>query len=156
MTANRGGLSAPSNRSRHVMRSGIALRRGLVLFALSMCAAVAYSSPPYDILVTFNPPLSGGAPDGYNFYVDDCAVSGPVGAPVGTVTSGQAFVGLIAVDGTYQMCVRAFNAAGENPDPGPVATVDIADLPLPGPVENLDITVACPNGGCTVTVTISP
>jgi hypothetical protein len=124
------------------------------LLALLFVPLISLAAPPYDITVTFNPPLSGGTPDGYNFYVDDCAVTGPVGAPVGTVTSGQTFVGLITADGTYQMCVRSFNAAGENPDPGPVATVEIADLPLPGPVENLDIQVTCPTGGCTVTVTV--
>ena len=134
------------------------LKQFCLLVALGIAllpSFVVQAAPPYDITVTFNAPTTGGAPDGYNFYVDDCAVGGPAGAPVGTVTSGQTFAGLITADGSYQMCVRAFNATGENPDPGPVATVDIADLPLPGPVENLDVTVACPNGGCTVTVTVN-
>ncbi len=114
----------------------------------------AHAAPPYDITVTFDAPTTGDAPDGYNFYVNDCAASGPSGAPVGTVFSGQQFNGLIGADGSYQMCVRPFNAAGELADPGPVAFVDISDVVLPGPIENLDIQVSCPNGGCAVNVNI--
>lgn len=144
MTANHGGRKEPGNR---------------ILFAFfSMCAAVVLPAiawaASYDVTVTFSPPATG-VPDGYRFYVNDCAVSGPTAAPVGTVTSGQTFTGLITVDGTYQMCVRPFNAAGETLDPGPVATVVIADLPVPGPIQNLSISVNCPGGGCTVTVTIN-
>jgi hypothetical protein len=149
MTANHGGQMEPSNR----ILTQVAAMCGFALFA-SMCAAVAFAAPPYDITVTFTPPITGGAPDGYNFYVGDCLATGPTAAPVGTVTSNQTFTGLITADGTYQMCVRAFNAAGENPDPGPVATVTIADIPLPGTVQNLNVTVDCPNSGCSVTVTI--
>jgi hypothetical protein len=121
---------------------------------LLILPAVALAAPPYDVTVTFSPPLTGGPPDGYNLYVDDCAVSGPVGAPT-LVTSGQTFPGLILADGTYDFCVRAFNAAGENPDPGQVATAVINDLPLPGPVENLGIQVVCPDSSCTINVTVN-
>jgi len=116
---------------------------------------VVLAAPPYDVTVTFTPPVTGGAPDGYNLYVDDCAVSGAVGAAVGTVTSGQTFPGLIVADGTYQFCVRAFNAAGEQPSAGQVATADISDLPLPGPVNNLGIQITCPASNCTVTVIVN-
>ena len=112
------------------------------------------AAPPYDVNVTFSPPIIGGAPDGYNFYIGDCAVTGPIGAGL-PVISGQTFPGLITADGTYQMCVRAFNAAGENPDPGLVATVVINDLPLPGPVQNLGIQVTCPASNCTINVTVN-
>jgi hypothetical protein len=122
---------------------------------LLILPAVALAAPPYDVTVTFSPPLTGGAPDGYNLYVDDCAVTGPVGAAVGSVTSGQTFLGLILADGTYDFCVRAFNVAGENPDPGQVATAVINDLPLPGPVENLGIQVVCPDSSCTINVTVN-
>jgi len=112
------------------------------------------AAPPYDVTVTFSPPIIGGAPDGYNFYIDDCAPTGPIAAGL-PVISGQTFPALIMADGTYLMCVRAFNGAGENPNPGQVATVTIADLPLPGPVNSLGITVQCPNGSCTVNVTVN-
>ena len=121
-----------------------------LLWATSLLAA-----PPYDINITFDPPVSGGPAEGYNLYIDDCAASGPTGSPFGAVTSGQTFVGALTADGVYEVCVRSFNAAGEIADPGPVATIDVSDLPLPGPVENLDVTVACPNGGCSVTITVN-
>ena len=126
--------------------------RWLLLLLLLPFAALA--APPYDVTVTFSPPLSGGVPDGYNLYVDDCAVSGPIGSAEGSVTSGQTFPSLILADGTYEFCVRAFNAAGENPDPGQVATAIIDDLPLPGAVENLGIQVTCPTSNCVINVTI--
>jgi len=92
--------------------------------------ALALAAAPYDVTVTFSAPTTGGTPDGYNLYVDDCAVTGPIGAAVGSVTSGQTFPGLIVADGTYQFCVRPFNAAGEQPNPGQVATAIISDLPF--------------------------
>ncbi len=144
MTANHKGLSEPRNR----------IRTSLLGFVFIMCAAVTYSAPPYDVTVTFTPPITGGAPDGYNFYVDDCAVSGSVGAGI-SVTSGQTFPALIVADGTYQMCVRSFNAAGENPDPGQVATVVINDLPLPGPINSIGIQVTCPLSNCTINITVN-
>ncbi len=116
------------------------------------------AAPPYDITVTFTPPTIGGAPAGYNVYVDDCAVTGATSLPAGTLlvteTTGKTFPGLIIADGTYQFCVRAFNAVGEQPDPGQVATAVISDLPLPGPVNNLGIQVTCPTSNCTINVVI--
>lgn len=122
---------------------------------IALLPATLIAAPPYDVTVTFNAPTTGGAPDGYSLYVDDCAVSGATGAAVGAVVSGQTFNGLLTADGTYEICVRAFNAAGEQPDPGPVATVTVSDLPLPGPIENLDIQIGCPNGSCTVEISIA-
>ncbi len=123
------------------------------IFVFSIIGA-ALAAPPYDVTVTFSPPTTGGAPDGFNLYIDDCAVTGAIGASAGTVTSGQTFPGLIVADGTYQFCVRAFNAAGEQPDPGQVATAVISDLPIPGPVNSLGIQVDCPLSNCTINVTI--
>jgi len=125
------------------------------LCLLLLLPMLALAGPPYDVTVTFDAPLSGGSVDGYNFFIDDCAISGPGAAPFASVVSGQTFVGAITADGTYLMCVRPFNATGELADPGPVASVDIADLPLPGPVENLDVQISCPVGGCTVTITVN-
>ncbi len=122
---------------------------------LSLLWATVQAAPPYDITVTFTAPVTGGTPDGYQLYVDDCATTGAVGAPVGTATSGQTFPGLIIADGTYQFCVRAFNAAGEQPDPGQVATAIISDLAIPGPIGNLGISVLCPASNCTINVTIN-
>lgn len=119
---------------------------------LVLLPAAVLAAPPYDVTVTFDPVANA---DGYRFYIDDCAVTGPIGAPFAEVVSGQTFVGAVTADGTFEMCVRGYNTTGEQPDPGRVATVVIADLPLPGPVDNLDIVIACPNGGCTVTVTVN-
>jgi len=130
------------------------MKRLLTVVLGFLMTTIALAAPPYDITATFSPPITGGVPDGYNLYVDDCAVNGAIGAPVGSVVSGQTFPGLIVADGTYQLCVRAFNAAGEQPDPGQVATAIIADLPLPGPVNNLGIQVTCPTSNCTINVTI--
>ena len=131
-------------------------RLRFILSGLFMWAAVAHSAPPYDITVTFNAPSTGGTVGGYNLYLDDCAVTGATGAPlVAGYTSGTLVPGALTADGIYQVCVRSFNSTGEILDPGPVATVDVSDLPLPGPIENLDVQVGCPNGGCTVTVTVN-
>jgi len=150
MTAKHTGYAAPRNRSRRLN-----LLSYLIGFALSLCTAVAFSGAPYDITVNFDPPLTGGAPASYNLYIDDCAITGPVAAPFASVTTGQTFVSALVADGTYDICVRPVNATGELADPGPVATIVGADLPLPGPVENLDIQVTCPTGGCTVNVTVN-
>lgn len=115
---------------------------------------LAFGAPPYDVTLTFSPPSTGGTPDGFSFYIDDCAITGAVGTPIGSVVSGQTFPAVLVADGTYLMCVRAFNAAGENPDPGQVATVIVNDLALPGPVNNLGIQVTCPTSNCTINVTI--
>ena len=116
--------------------------------------ALALAAAPYDVTVTFSAPTTGGPVDGYSLYVDDCALTGPVGVAAGAATTGQTFPSLIVADGTYQFCVRPFNTAGEQPNPGQVATADIADLPLPGPVNNLGIQVTCPTSNCTINVVI--
>ena len=120
-----------------------------------MCAAVFLPAiawaVSYDVTVTFT---AGVGATSHNLYVDDCGPA-PVGLAVGTVITGQTFPALILVDGTYEFCVRSENAAGESPDPGQVATVTITDIPLPGPIGNLNVTVACPTGSCSVSVTIN-
>ena len=134
---------------RHQVKRGFA-----IIIPCVLLSALALAAPPYDVTVTFSAPTTGGPVDGYNFYVDDCALTGPVGAPAGTATTGQTFPALIVADGTYQFCVRPFNAAGEQPNPGQVATAVISDLPLPGPVNNLGIQVTCPTSNCTINVVI--
>ena len=42
-------------------------------------SGAALAAPPYDVTVTFSPPTTGGAPDGYSLYIDDCAVTGAIG-----------------------------------------------------------------------------
>ena len=131
------------------------MKKLILLMATLLVSIPALAGAPYDVTVNFNAPLTGGAPDGYNVYVDDCAATGPVGPAFGTVTPGQVFPAMLTVDGTYNICVRPFNATGELADPGQVATVVVADLPLPGPVDSIDVQVQCPNGGCTVNVTVN-
>lgn len=120
---------------------------GLALFA----SQVTFAGAPYDVTVTFD---TNGA-DSYNFYIDDCAVGGPTAAPFASVTPGQTFSGALTADGTYLMCVRGVNGAGEQPDPGDVATITVADLPIPAPIGNLQISIECPLGGCTVNITVN-
>jgi len=123
---------------------------------LLLVGPAANAGAPYDItLITFDDPTTGGAPDGYNLYIDDCAATGSTGPAFASVNSGDSFTSAFPVDGSYEVCVRAFNATGEQPDPGPVATVTVADLPLPGVIENLSITVDCPSGGCSVSVVVN-
>ena len=105
---------------------------------LLLLPAFAFAAPPYDVTVDFSPPVSGGTVDGYNFYLDDCLSTGPVGAPFGVVIPGQKFVAAITADGVYEGCVRAFNIAGEQPDPGQVAPINLL---LPGVITQLTITV---------------
>ena len=142
------------------------MKRFSLLAALSLliAAPIAFAQTTIVTTVNFDVPITGGAPDGYRLYVDDCAASGPTAAPVGTVTSGQEFTGILPGVGTYDVCVRPFNATGELADPGPVANVVIGAA-LPGPVENLDViitcrdsggsTVSCSAAGLNVTVTIN-
>jgi hypothetical protein len=127
------------------------MKKVLALLSLLVSFA-AFAAPPYDLTVTFNAPTTGGAPDGYRLYINDCQPTGPQAAPFADVTSGQTFTGALTADGVYQVCVRPYNATGELADPGPVAIVDVSDLPLPGPITNLQIQIDCPNGGCTVNV----
>lgn len=126
----------------------------VALLSAIFLAGLAHAIPPYDITVTFAQPSSGPLPDSYNLYIDDCTVSGPTAPAYGTVIPSQQFVGALPAAASYQICVRTVNAAGENPDPGPVATVDVSDLPLSDPIENLNITVQCPLGSCTVNVSV--
>jgi len=131
------------------------MKRFLLLLVALAFSILASAAPPYDVTVTFSAPATGGAPDGYSFYIDDCAVSGPIDAPTASAVAGQTFPAIIIADGTYLMCIRAFNAAGTQPDPGQVATADINDLPIPGPIQNLGIQVTCPASNCVVEVVVN-
>ena len=126
---------------------------GAIIVVLGLLAFVreASAQPPYDVTATFDP--APGATS-YNLYVDDCAATGPVGAPVTTAyVSGTPVSALLTTDGTFQVCIRAVNAtAQENPDPGPVATITVGPL---GTIQNLQIIIGCPNGPCVVSTVIS-
>ena len=111
------------------------------------------ADPPYDVTVTFSPPADGGVPTGYNFYIDDCAITGPVAAGV-NVTSGQKFIKALLTDGTFLMCVRAFNTEGEQPGPGAVVPVDTLMSLLPGELQSLTINIVLE--GVNVQITCDP
>lgn len=121
-------------------------------FAFSLLTAVAFANPPYDVTATFDPAPGAAS---YNLYIDDCAVTGPVGAPAVTAyVSGTAQTALITADGTFEICIRSVDAsAQELANPGPVATVTIGPL---GTIQNLNITISCPNGPCAVTTIVNP
>lgn len=136
------------------------MKRLFLILVMGLLAMPIHAAPPYDVTVTYSPPLTGGPPDGYNLYLDDCVVSGPVAAPVGLVTSGQEFPALILADGTYQLCVRAFNAEGEQVDPGAVVPLDTLMSLIPGALESLTINIilqgvnvqiTCDSTGCVTT-----
>jgi len=131
------------------------ISRIITSLLFTFAALTVWAAPPYDITVTFDAPLTGGPPDGYNLYIDDCAATGATAAPFAIVTNGQTFAGALTADGSYLVCVRPFNAAGETLDPVHVATVDVTDLPLPGPINNLAIQITCPLGSCTVNVSVN-
>ncbi len=75
-------------------KSHSSLKQWVIAILVMLAFSPAFAAPPYDVTVTFSPPATGGAPDGYNLYVDDCAVTGAIGSPAGTVTSGQTFARL--------------------------------------------------------------
>lgn len=137
------------------------------LFAALLIPLVALAAPPYDLNLTWNIPATGGPVDGVRVYIDDCAVTGPVGAPAFDTSSPSPWTAsnAITADGTYDVCIRGYNAGGEQPDPGLVATVTTAPIPVPAPLDTLSIEVvcrdsggaivACASTGVDVTVTIN-
>ena len=156
MSANLRGRREPCNR---ITKLTELLRNLLLCVLVFSVPGAALSAPPYDVTVTFSPPTTGGAPDGYNLYIDDCAATGPVGAGM-SVTSGQKFLSALTVDGTYLLCVRAFNTEGVQPGPGAVVPVDtLMDL-IPGELQSLTINIVlqgvnvqiiCDSTGCVTT-----
>ena len=119
------------------------------LLLLLLLPVFALATPPYDVEVTFGAVTDA---DGYNLYVDDCA-----GAPSGAgipVVSGQSFPGLLTADGTYDFCVRAYNLAGVQPDPGQVVNVTVGTLNIPETVDDTQITIVCDPATCVVTIVI--
>ena len=133
------------------------MKRGLLL--LLLMPAFTFAAPPYDVTVTFSPPVAGGTPDGYNLYIDDCAATGPVGVGM-SAASGQKFLSALTVDGTFLLCVRAFNAEGVQPGPGAVVPVDTLMNLLPGELQSLtihivlqgvNVQITCDLTGCVTT-----
>ena len=131
----------------------------LLLIPMFVLSESAKATPPYDVTVTFSSPISGGAPDGYNLYIDDCAATGPVGTGM-SAASGQKFISALTVDGTYLLCVRAFNTEGIQPGPGAVVPVDTLMSLLPGELQSLTINImlegvnvqiTCDSTGCVTT-----
>lgn len=120
-------------------------------FVLTACVGIAFAAPPYDVTVTFDPAPGAAS---YNLYVDDCAATGATGVPiVSGYVSGTVQTALLAVDGTFEICIRSVDSsAQELPNPGPVATVTVGPL---GTIQNLSITVDCPNGPCNVTTVVN-
>lgn len=113
------------------------------IVGLSLSLLWAVHAAAYDGTVTFTPTNA----DGYRLYVNDCEPTGPVGAPIAEITSGERVTALIAQDGTYEVCVRAYNAAGETPDPGSVQRLEVQSLPAP--ISDLNVEIHCDT--CVVT-----
>lgn len=106
-----------------------------LLAILLLFPALAFAAPGS---ILFDPPVTGGAPDGYRLYVD--------GTLVGPVTSGYEMA--FPDSGEVVIGVEAFNASG-------VSLVErrVTITPtVPGPVQNLRIEVQC-DGRCSVTIT---
>ena len=76
-----------------------------VLLLLLLMPAFTFAAP-FDVTVTFSPPVTGGTPDGYNLYIDDCAPTGPIGAGI-SVASGQKLLVQITCDSTG--CITTTN-----------------------------------------------
>ena len=147
---------------------------------LSVCIvllmATASAAPPYGLVLTWQNAATGLQPDGYNFYINDCAATGATAAPAATIGNGGAETlnGILTADGVYLVCIRSLTnkpnpatdqcpgdiapdptvLACENPDPGNATdTVDVSDFVLAQPAESLDVQVLCPNSGCVVIIT---
>ena len=156
MSANLRGRREPGNR---ITKLTEPLRTLLLCVLVFSVSGAALALPPYSVTVTYSPPITGGVPDGYNLYIDDCAATGPVGAGM-SVTSGQKILSALTVDGTYLLCVRAFNTAGVQPGPGAVVPVDTLMNLIPGELQSLTINIilqgvnvqiTCDSAGCVTT-----
>lgn len=127
------------------------MKRLTAWFACACLAvAIALAVPPaafaaQDATITFSPPITGGAPTGYRLYRDSTLI--------GSVSSGQTLTALFPNDiGTYAIAVSAFNATGEGPKVTQTVTLGAV---VPGPVQNLTITLKCATASpptCTVIV----
>lgn len=115
------------------------------LFAALFLAPAAMAAPPYDLQLTWSIPATGGPVAGVRVYINDCDVTGPTGAPAFDTSSPSPYTAndAITADGTYTVCLRGYNAGGEQPDPGVVATVTTSPVPTPDPLDTLDIQVIC-------------
>lgn len=138
------GLSAPRNRSRYMSLFG---------FVFVLLCAAAFSAPPYDATIVFTFPDNGTPIDSVDLYINDCAAGSPVGAPFGTITSGQTLPALITVDGVYEFCVRGVNAAGQSAGPGAVWVGTIAQLPIPPNSDSINVQIPC-DTPCIIQFTI--
>lgn len=108
--------------------------RSLLILAL-LLPALAFAAPG---AILFDPPVTGGAPDGYRLYVD--------GTLVGPIVSGHEMA--FPDSGEVVIGVEAYNAAGASLVEQRVTITPTA----PGPVQNLRIEVEC-DGRCSVTIT---
>lgn len=121
---------------------------GLALvFALTVVPAAFAAPTPQDVTITFSLPVTGGAPTGYRLFKD--------GVLVGSTAPSQVFTALLPdTSGSYQIGVEAFNATGT----GQRVTKTVTPTQItqvPGPVQNLTITLSCATTSpptCTVTV----
>lgn len=125
--------------------------RLVTCLAAFLCAFAALAVGPQDLTVTFQTRAGGGTVQGHRLYVND--------ELVGTVQSGQAVSGAIPGNGTYKVCVNAFNATGET-EGGQCKTAALVDA-APAPTDVIDVKFACESaqgqvGTCTVTFTPQP
>ncbi len=152
--------------------------RKFLLVACAMFATAVCAAPPYDVSLTVTEPTVGEAPDGYNFYINDCAATGPTAAPFATdvTPAGQTFTAAVTTNGSFVMCVRSFKTKAdpavnfcegqavdpavlicETADPGNAfRNVDLADIvptPFPAPADDINITISGGSGSYTVTIT---
>lgn len=111
--------------------------RFIAAFVLSLVlAATALAVGPQDMTLTFQTRAGGGAAQGHRLYVNDVLK--------GTVTSGQtvtAAVSGITGNGSWKICVNAFNATGETAG-GNCKTAVVSDL-APAPTDVITVTMQC-------------
>lgn len=127
------------------------MKKLIAIGALCIGSACALANPPYDVTVVQPGSIStGGPPDLFELW-QDCTTT-PVLVDA-DVQIPETYVGLLPADGSYNFCIRGSNAAGLGPV-GQTVDITVAALVAPGPVDSgTVITVQCPNGPCTTTIT---
>ena len=127
------------------------MRIVITCMLLVLLSVQAHANPPYDLTVQNPGSASTGGPiDTYELW-QDCE-STPVLID-SDVQVPETYPALLTADGLYNFCVRGRNAAGLG-DVGLVVDVVVNALQAPGAIDGGSvITVQCPNGPCTTTIT---